>query len=209
MTLPRGKVLLIGLTGGIASGKTEAANILKSLGAAVVSGDELGRWVMENIPEMLEWVRQTFGEECFDREGKLIRQKLGDLVFAHPEMRNKLDEKIFPYIYRRLQDEVKDKSKHRRVVVVDAAMIFEWGIEGDFDIVLTITAAQDAIFRRLSHRDGFDRIQMENRMASQISPKEKAARSHWIITNDSSLDELEKEVRRFWREIVEPHIEAD
>lgn len=199
-------ILLIGLTGGIASGKSEAARILKGLGAGVISGDYLGKWVMENRPEMLEWVKDTFGEEFIGGDGKLLRKKLGDFVFSHQKSKKKLDDRIFPLIYEKLKEEIEIKAVEYEALVVDAAMIFEWKIEKDFDLILTVVSPVEEVYSRLRNRNGFNMKQVENRIESQLPPELKAAGSHRVIFNDGSLKKLEAEVNRFWREQVEPRL---
>lgn len=200
------KPLLIGLTGSIASGKTEVAEFLRKMGAGLISADRLGREVMEESGAMLDWVRESFGDEYFDSEGNLQRRRLGDLVFSQPDQKKLLDRKIFPLIYQRLKSKVKELEIEHSVIVVDAAMIFEWGIESDFDIIVTVAASPETVYRRLSARDGFDLTRAKYRISSQMSPIEKARRSHIIIENDASLEELWRRVEGFWREEVEPRM---
>ena len=198
----RKEQLLVGLTGGIASGKTEVSRELKILGALILSADEIGREVMDNEPGMLEWVKAVFGEQFFDAEGKLLRKKLGDLVFSQPEKKKALDDKIFPIIYKRLLDRIEDGFRQNKVIVVDAAMIFEWGIEREFDILLTVLSSEKDIKERLSERDGFDAKQISDRLASQLSPDYKAECSDWVIKNDGDLNDLKSQVRLFWEAVI-------
>ncbi|NQS98273.1 MAG: dephospho-CoA kinase [candidate division Zixibacteria bacterium] len=198
------KALLIGLTGGIASGKTEAAEILRKLGAGVISADSIGKEVMENNPGMLEWVREEYGDEFFDHKGKLMRKKLGDFVFSHSDKKKILDERIFPPLYEKLKDTIAALSEKYSVIVVEAALLFEWGIESDFDLMVTVVSPVENVYDRLSDRDEFDNGQIRNRMESQIPPEEKAKRSSWVIHNDSTIKDLEFQIQRFWRVKVEP-----
>ena len=200
------KAVIIGLTGGIASGKTEAAEIMRKFGASVISADDIGREVMENNPEMLGWVREEFGDELFDLKGRLMRKKLGDLVFSQPDKKILLDEKIFPLIYNRLKEMIYESSKKHSAIVVEAAMIFEWGIESDFDLMVTVVSPVDNVYDRLVFRDKFSDEQIRNRMKSQIPPEEKAKRSNWVINNDDTIKDLEFQVQRFWLVKVEPLI---
>jgi len=194
--------ILIGLTGGIGAGKSEAAKILEELGAVVISGDELGREAMENEAGMLQWVRENFGDEVFDAEGRLLRKKLGDIVFSDRGKKKLLDEKIFPAIYRRMKANIEQAFMTHNVVVVDAAMIFEWGIEDDFDVILAVTAPVDMVRERLSRRDRFEPDKTEMRIKSQIPAELKAEKSDYTIINEGSLQELKWNVEEFWREKV-------
>lgn len=195
--------MLIGLTGGIASGKTEAAHFFMKRGAAVISADAIGKEVMdEPSTGMLAWVRDTFGGDFFDSSGELIRKKLGDEVFSDPQKKKLLDEKIFPLIYSSMKKKIESLQKDHSVIIVDAAMIFEWRIEADFDIMLTIVASEKSIIDRLSKRDGLDVNQVKMRINSQIDPSEKMKKAHFIIENDGSLEEMFQKLEKFWKENI-------
>ena len=200
--MPEGKIL-VGLTGGIASGKTVAAEQLQKLGAGVISADAIGKEVMTGETGMLPWIRDTFGQEFFDHRGDLMRKKLGDFVFSRPDMKKLLDDKIFPLIHERLHRQIREKSLDFEVIVVDAAMIFEWGIDAEFDIILTVLSSNENVTERLKKRDGFDPDQVKSRLSSQIPPSEKAARSDYVIVNDGTLEALLEETGKFYRRITE------
>lgn len=194
---------MIGLTGGIGSGKSEAARIMAELGAYVISADEIGKWVMDNNPGMSEWVRINFGSDFFDNEGKLIRKKLGDEIFSNPGSKQRLDEKIFPQIYARLKELIKDASEKRDIIVVDAAMIFEWGIEQDFDFTVTVLSSEKTVYDRLQRRDKFTRDQIIFRIKSQLPVYLKVSKANYVIHNDGELRDLRNEVEQFWKKAVE------
>lgn len=199
--MPDGKKI-VGLTGGIASGKTIVAEHLRGFGACVISADLIGKQVMTEETGMLTWIRDTFGEEYFDRGGQLIRKKLGDLVFSHPEKKKLLDDKIFPLIHKEMFTRIRENRSDFDIIVIDAAMIFEWGIENEFDILLTVISSNEKIIERLKSRDGFDLGQVTSRLSSQIPPSEKAAKSDYIIVNNSSLEALREETEKFYRLIT-------
>jgi dephospho-CoA kinase len=198
--------LFIGLTGGIASGKSLVAEILHQFGAAVISADLIGKEVMEKDPQMLAWVHQNFGSECFDDHRKLKRQKLGDIIFSDPVKKKSLDDKIFPLIYNRIKKSMTARGRKSAVVVIDAAMIFEWGIETNFDLIVTVISDAKYVLERLSKRDGFNLTQSLNRINSQFPPEQKALKSHYVIENNGDLEDLKQKVEIFWREKVEPLI---
>ena len=201
------KIVLIGLTGGIASGKTEAALFFKKKGVAVISADAVGKEVMDNPDSgMTAWVRNTFGNGFFHDSGELNRRKFGDEVFSDPQKKKLLDERIFPLIYSSIKKQIESLREDHSVIIVDAAMIFEWGIEADFDIILTIAANEKNIITRVSDRDGFNIKQVKMRIASQIDPSEKMKKSHFIIENNRSLEEFYLKLEKFWEENIVPRI---
>jgi dephospho-CoA kinase len=190
--------LIVAVTGGIGSGKSEFCKFLKELGAGITEGDELGRRALTTDPRLLPDLRQRFGDHIFDTKGNLVRKALGDIVFSNPEAKKWLDARIFPEIYRLLWEDVISLQHEYKHVIVDAAMIFEWGIENDFDLVVVILAPPERIKQYLSHRDGFDDQQMEYRFSSQLPPEEKARRTNVVIHNDGTLDDLRTKAYDFW-----------
>jgi dephospho-CoA kinase len=197
--------VLIGLTGGVGVGKSTAARVLAELGAEVVSGDELGRRVLENSPEMLAEVRARFGGEVFEADGTLLRRVLGELVFANREHARWLTELTFAGIHRWWREAVARST--REVVVFDAALIFEWGIEREFDLLLSITASPDHVLRRQSRAGRLTMEEIESRLAAQLPPANKARQSHVDITNDGTIEELEDAVRDVWHTRIAPELQ--
>ena len=190
--------MIVAVTGGIGSGKSEFCKVLADLGAGIIIGDDLGRRALETDSSLLPAIREHFGDSVFDPEGNLIRKALGDIVFADPEQKKWLDTRIFPEIYRQLWEDVMELRQHHAHVVVDAAMIYEWGIENDFDMVVVVSAPPERVQKNISHRDGFDETQMLYRFRSQIPPEEKAKRAKVVIHNDGTLDDLAIKAREFW-----------
>lgn len=197
--------LLVGLTGGVGVGKSTAARVLAELGAQVVSGDELGRRVLEGSPELLADVRARFGDDVFEADGTLRRRALGERVFAGREHARWLTERTFAGIHR-LWRETAARAE-REVVVFDAALIFEWGIESEFDLLLSITASRDHIQRRLHREARLTPAEIESRLAAQIPPADKARQAHVEITNDGTIEELEDAIREIWRTRIVPELQ--
>jgi len=190
--------MIIAVTGGIGSGKSEFCKSLAELGAGIILGDELGRRALETDSDLLPAIRERFGDKVFDAEGNLIRKTLGDIVFSNPAAKRWLDSRIFPEIHRLLWEEVLELRQTHRHVVVDAAMIYEWGIENDFDMVVVVLANPKHVRTNLARRDGFDENQIAVRIRSQIPPEEKAKHANVVIHNDGTLDDLRLKAREFW-----------
>jgi dephospho-CoA kinase len=195
---------LIGLTGGIGTGKSTVADELRQLGAEVVSGDELGRQVLEATPELQTAIRQKFGESVFTSEGLIDRRALGKRVFADPAEVQWLTQATFPGIYERWQTAFRRSA--RSVAVFDAALIFEWGIEKDFDLLLVVTAPLSDVQKRLSLSGRLTEDEARARLSGQLSVDDKAARAHAVLTNDGSIDELRAKVCAFWKTTIETEL---
>ena len=195
----------IGLTGGIGSGKTTAAQELARLDAQVVSGDELGRIALESSPQLLSQIKARFGKDVFEPNGTLLRRALGQRVFADPRDADWLTRLTFPSIYRLWREAAS--SSRNDVVVFDAALIFEWGIEDEFDLMLSITASPQEVRDRTISGGRFSLEEVEARIASQIPIQTKIARADVALSNDGTPEELRQKIREFWAERVQPELQ--
>jgi dephospho-CoA kinase len=196
---------LIGLTGGIGSGKSTVASYLEALGAEIISGDDLGKIVLEGSPELLAKIRERFGDDVFDDDGQLLRRALGERVFANSDNALWLTHLTFPGIHRLLRERTLKSVKD--VVVFDAALIFEWGIQQEFDLLLIVQAARDRVVQRLAAGGRLSAGDIEARLASQISPDVKAQSADAVLTNDGSLKEIQRKVDEIWTTRVLPELQ--
>jgi dephospho-CoA kinase len=196
--------LLIGLTGGIGAGKSTVACVLHELGAEIVSGDELGRKALDESVELRAQVQEKFGDGVFSSDGTLNRRALGKQVFTDREHARWLTDRTFPEIHRRWIQTAAASA--REVVVFDAALILEWGIEREFDFVVVVTAPRDAIIRRLNQEGRLTAQEIESRLAVQISPDAKAACANIHLINDDTVETLERKVRELWQTRILPEL---
>ncbi|MFH1010253.1 MAG: dephospho-CoA kinase [bacterium] len=198
--------LLIGLTGGPGAGKSTVAQILASKGAAVISGDELGRRALRRFPELKEALRRRYGDSLFTARGVLKRRALGQIVFRDKREVAWLNHRMFPKIYELLREDIKRLGRTHSIIVVDAAMIFEWGIEKDFDLVWVVIAPQELAERRMVRTDRLSSEEIRQRLRFQIPPHEKARRAQSVIRNSGSRRELRRIVERAWTANVLPRL---
>lgn len=192
-------MILIGLTGGPGAGKSLAAKYLETRGAKIISGDETGKEVVESSPSILKKIRKTFGDRYFKADGSLDRKGLARTVFDYPAELKKLNSIVHPSLLKLLKSKIDKyrKSASRNIIVVDAALIYEWGIEGWFDQILVITAHRSIRIRRMM-QSGLTRKEAENRIRSQISQRIKAARADSVIENNDSKIALRNKVYAFF-----------
>jgi len=195
-------MILIGLTGAPGAGKSLAAEYLRRKGAAVISGDDTGREVIETYPAALKKLIETFGKGILNPDGSLDRKFLGRIVFADSGELKKLNRIVHPYLLKLLKSKINRcrKSVSRRLVVVDAALIFEWGIESWFDSILVITANRANRIKRLMIT-GLTRREAENRIRSQIPQSKKAVRADFVIENNGDKIALRNKVYGFLKKI--------
>jgi dephospho-CoA kinase len=196
---------LIGLTGGIGVGKSSVAFLLERRGAQVVSGDELGRQALEESPQLLASVRERFGDDVFGSDGSLLRRKLGERVFASPKHVRWLTAQTFPRIYQLWREAIQHATAE--VVVFDAALIIEWGIERDFDCLIVVTASPEIVRRRLRENGRLSDDELRARQTGQTDPAVRLAVADVVFTNDGSPESLEAQVNGFWSEQIVPRIQ--
>jgi len=198
--------LLIGLTGAPGTGKSTVAEMLARKGAAVIVGDELGRRVLRRFPELKEKLRRRYGDAIFTSRGSLKRRALGRIVFTRRGEAAWLNRLMFPKIYELLQRDIKRLRKTHRVIVVDAAMIYEWAIEKDFDLIWVVTAPLEMAEARMALGGRLSADEIRMRLAAQVSPKEKARRAHRVIANNGTKRQLREAVHRAWKSQVQPRL---
>lgn len=186
--------MVIGVSGGIASGKSTVVSFFKEWGAYVIDVDKLGWQVLES--KQKEVVKE-FGNEMLV-DGKINRKKLGQLVFADPDKKSKLDALIHPPLIEELKQELA-RHKIHQIVVVDCALIYEWGIENWFDKIILVTSSYKNKLIRLLNL-GYTKKEAENRIRAQLPDKVKTP--DWSIKNNGSLVALRAKAKTIWKTIL-------
>jgi dephospho-CoA kinase len=203
MSAPR-RFLLVGLTGGIATGKSTVSEILRQLGCEIIDADRLARDVVE--PEQPAWkqIVAEFGGGVVTAEGALDRKKLGAIVFADPERRKRLEAITHPAIRARFQARLDELAAQgfAGIVVFDAPVMIESGNYKNMDrlvVVVTDDATQAA---RLQERDGTDEAEGRRKIASQMPLAEKAKLADYVIDNSGDREATAAEVRRVFAALM-------
>lgn len=196
--------LLIGLTGGPGAGKSAVAELLAAKGAAIICGDELGRRALSCFPEIHKAIRERFGEGLFTVDGELKRREFGRIVFTRDGEPQWLNSLMFPKIYELLQSDIQRYRHAYGVIVVDAAMIFEWGIEKEFDSIWVVIAPRELAENRMTRSGRLTVEEIRMRLAVQIPPEEKARRAHVVISNSGNRKQLQQVVNCVWKSEVSP-----
>ena len=174
---------IIGLTGGIGSGKTTLVNYMESLGIPVFIADEEAKKAMQSL-HVLEEVKTSFGTAIFEN-GHLNRQQLASIVFSNPDKLNKLNSIIHPEV-KRLFAIWLDQHKTVPFVVYEAAILFESGSYQNCDYIITVTAPLEDRITRVMQRDNCSREQVFQRINAQWTDEERAAKSNFVIDNTNS-----------------------
>lgn len=198
------RFLLVGLTGGIATGKSTVSMMFAHLGAKIVDADLLAREVvMPGQPAHAEIVRE-FGPDVLQEDGSLDRKRLGAIVFADSTKRKRLEEITHPAIYRRQQRilSVYDEEGFQGIVIWDAALLIESGSARGMDRVVVVVADPATEFERLMKRDGFAQEEARRRIASQMPLAEKVKVADYVIDNSGTRAETERRVREVYRALL-------
>ncbi len=196
-------IYIVGLTGGIASGKSEAARMLGDMGARCVDADAISRRLTGEPGETLDMIRAEFGDGVFDENGALIRSKLADIVFSDPARRKALDALTHPLIQKTMLDEVEQADKAgEKIVFLNVSLLFETGMDALCDETWLISCDEDVQLERLMERDSMDEDQAKARIASQMSLEDKTRRATVVIDNRGQLDRLYAQLSNQYQALV-------
>lgn len=191
----------IGLTGGIASGKSTVAEILADLGAMIIDSDQLAREVVEPGTEALARIRERFGDRVIT-DGRLDRAALAKIVFADPVARSDLESIIHPAVRLRAA-ELEREAGDDRVVVQMIPLLVETGQQGDFDAVIVVDIPVEVQRERLMARNGLSNKEADARIAAQATRAQRRAAADVVIDNaGSDLDDLRRRVAAAYRGLL-------
>ena len=176
----------IGLTGGIATGKTTVSKYLQSLGIKVIDADVIAREVLALYPEIMDYLEENYGDRVI-KEGKLDRKALGKIIFQNEEDRKQYLQVIMPRIRQEIEKRLEESAEE--ITVLDAPLLFEEGFHKDVDLTITVYADESVQLQRLRERDGYTEEEARNRINAQMSLKEKMNLSTFVLNNSGSLED--------------------
>lgn len=194
--------MIIGLTGGIASGKSTVSAKLRELGAAVIDVDILARGVVSKGEIAYNKIVQHFGSDILLPSGEINRKMLGTIVFSDKEKLALLNRITHPEIIERVKAEIEGLEKAgERVIVVDAAILIEMGLHRYVDRVWVVAVSRETQMRRLIERDKFAYDAAVNRINSQFTNEERIRHADVVIDNNKPIEEVGKTIEALWRNI--------
>jgi len=196
-------VIVIGLTGGIASGKSTVARLLAELGAAVIDADKMGHDAFRPDSEAWRLVVREFGDWILNDGGEIDRGKLADIVFSDPTALERLNAIMHPRIRRMVEQRIEElRGQGVGVVVVEAALLIEAGWIDLVDRLWVVTASEDIVVERLCDQKGYTEERARARIGAQMTAGQRAGYADVIIENSSDLDSLRHRVEALWRELT-------
>jgi dephospho-CoA kinase len=197
-------MLRVGLTGGIASGKTAVSKIFASFGAKVLDADEVAREVL--LPGQPAWtkLRQAFGQEFFHPDGTVKRKQLRKLVFADPEKRSQLNAIVHPEVMKEInrRSEIFSSSDQTEVLLVDVPLLLEVGLVNRFDKIVVVYVSESVQISRLLQRDGISEEEAKQALKAQMALSKKVEQADYVIDNSGTLEETQAQVKRVWQELL-------
>ena len=197
------KNLIIGLTGGIACGKTTVAGLFHSFGADVIDADSVGHRLLREDPSVKKKLVATFGASILDDKDEIDRSKLGRTVFDSPDQLRALSEIVHPPIIERIKADIAKKSSSAKsIIVIDAALLIELDLTYMVDFVVLVYADANTQMQRLMKR-GLSYDDAHRRIKSQMPSHEKTRFADFIIYNNGSLSNTAKQAKEVWRALTE------
>ena len=200
-------MLVLGLTGGIGTGKSEVTRALAGLGASVIDADRVGHEAYRPHQGIWQEVVQAFGEEILSPDGEVDRKALGAIVFSQPDARAKLNGIMHPWMAKEIERRIDQMRQDGvEVVVLEAALLIEAGWQGLVDELWVTTADEEEAVTRVSLRSGLSEEQVRGRMATQMPVAEKIRQADVVIDNSGNLGGLQRRVAQEWNVRVKGRI---
>lgn len=189
-----GEPLLIGLTGGIGSGKSTVAEIFQQAGFPIINADKEARFVMEHDETVKNALVHRFGEQLYSQTGILNAKELAEIVFTSNDLHNlsDLNSIVHPVVLDRMFAMAEELAQEHDVVIIDIALLFELDLGDGFDYVIGVISQQETRFERLIRDRGMTREQISARMKAQINDDSLKEQCDFIIENNGSKEDLEK-----------------
>jgi dephospho-CoA kinase len=197
---------VIGLTGGIGTGKSTVTHMLAALGAAVIDADQVGHQIY--LPEMPAWQElvATFGDVILNPDRTINRPALGKIVFADPEALRTLNRIVHPKMFDRMAELIAAQRAQGSMpaIVIEAAVLIEANWTPLVDYVWVVVASEAVVIERLAQQRHLSADQVRARLAAQLSTDDRIKHAHVVIGNDGSLDDVRAAVQRAWNRLGHP-----
>ena len=191
---------IIGLTGGIGSGKSTVSQFLSELGAVVIDTDRVGHEAFKSGTIAWQQVVSVFGKQIVDTDGNIDRKKLGEIIFNDPPARLKLEQIMHPAIYEIVKAQIEEYRRQGvTIVVLEVPLLVEAGWIPLVDEVWVTTAPENTVLRRLEERTGMTAPESLARIRSQLAPEERLKHADVVIDTDCTLAELKAKIKEQWQ----------
>ena len=193
---------IVGLTGGIATGKSTVSRFFRNLGVVVIDADDLARQIVEPGRPALDEIVDAFGEDVLADDESLDRTRLGEIIFRDEQARKQLESITHPRIAQAmLEGAAQAFEEGQRWIIYDAALLVESGTHGMLDALIVVHCSEQTQRHRLRRRDDLNDEEIERRLRAQMPLSEKRRAADFVIDNDGSLDETHRQVEELKKQI--------
>ena len=194
---------VIGLTGGIGSGKSTVARFLAKLGAVIIDADKVGHEALQPGSEAQQQAVAAFGGKIIAADGNIDRARLGKIVFDNPEALAKLNRIMHPPMYNIVEAQLEEYRRQGvGMAVIDAPLLLEAGWDSLVDEIWVTVASEAAVLKRIKERAGLSEQEILARISSQLPAKERTRHADVVIDTDCTLDELKAKVKELWEGLI-------
>jgi len=196
-------LLIVGLTGGVASGKTTVSQILTKEGAYLIDADQIARDLVEPHTPAWNELTKVFGKEILQEDGSVHRKRLADKVFSDAEKRNLVNQILHPRIKGEMNKRVKEigEKDPNAIIVIDAALLIELGDHREMDKVIVVSATAKQQIERIKKRDGVGQEEAQKVLSSQMALEEKMKVADFVICNERSFEETHRRAREVFQDL--------
>lgn len=191
--------MILGLTGGIAAGKSTVSNYLKNKGIPIVDADKISHKVLGKNKPCTKQVMKAFGEEFFI-DGRLDRQKLGRHCFENKERTALLNSIVHPFIYEEMEKQLAE-NKDAPIVILDAPLLIEAGLYKRCDKVMLVVSSEEQRILRAIKRSNLSKLEVQKRMERQMTDEERKKYAHYIIDNNGELQQTFNQLNEILKEL--------
>lgn len=194
----------IAVTGGMGCGQSTVCNIFEGYGCKIINADLVAKQIVETNQTVIENLKEEFGEKFFDGK-ELKRKELARFVFADNNRTHRLNEIIHPVLVSELIQEIEiaEKNNKYKLIILDAALIYELSIERFFDAIVVVNTPFKLRVDRIIERDGLTRADITDRINNQLPLADKASWGDYVVKNNSTLEVLEEQVKKVFEELME------
>jgi dephospho-CoA kinase len=194
---------VIGLTGGMGSGKSTVSQLLAEFGAVIIDADKVGHEAYQSNTKTWRDLVAAFGRQIVAQDGSIDRKKLGAIVFGSPEQLEHLNHIVHPRMFEMMKERIEQyRQQGVKVVVLDAAILFEANWTPLVDEIWVVIASESLVITRAKARTGLPEEQIRSRLNSQMPVEEKVKKANVVIQNDGTFEDLQVQVRKLWGKLV-------